>query len=140
MGKNLTSIPGTSGPSHPLQSTIQPRDCRLGTRPWEKLLAGRLLSVAPEGAVLGATATLVPTTSQPELGANPVSLRPPIRPKGGPMGFFDIPELNIAQKSGGKGWNPANGVPFCARAYICRPRPLGLAGWLCDAGEYLGRP
>ena len=24
MGKNLTSIPGTSGPSHPLQSTIQP--------------------------------------------------------------------------------------------------------------------
>ena len=66
--------------------------------------------------------------SQPELGANPVSLRPPIRPKGGPMGFFDIPELNIAQKSGGKGWNPANGVPFCARAYICRPRPLGPLG------------
>ena len=56
------------------------------------------------------------------------------------MGFFDIPELNIAQKSGGKGWNPANGVPFCARAYICRPRPLGLAGWLLDAGECLGRP
>ena len=40
----------------------------------------------------------------------------------------------------GKGWNPANGVPFCARAYICRPRPLGLAGWLWDAGEYVGRP
>ena len=78
--------------------------------------------------------------SQPELGANPVSLRPPNWPKGGPMGFLDIPGLNIAQKSGGKGWNPANGVPFCARAYICRPRPLGLAGWLCDAGEYLGRP
>ena len=34
------------------------------------------------------------------------------------MGFLDIPELNVAQKSGGKGWNPANGVPFCARAYI----------------------
>ena len=34
------------------------------------------------------------------------------------MGFFDIPGLNIAQKSGGKGWNPANRVPFCARAYI----------------------
>ena len=34
------------------------------------------------------------------------------------MGFVDIPELNIAQKSGGKGWNPANRVPFCARAYI----------------------
>ena len=45
------------------------------------------------------------------------------------MGFFDIPELNVAQKSGGKGWNPANGVPFCARAYICRPRPPG-AGWV----------
>ena len=44
------------------------------------------------------------------------------------MGFFDIPELNIAQKSGGKGWNPANGVPFCASAYICRPRPLGPLG------------
>ena len=56
------------------------------------------------------------------------------------MGFFDIPGLNIAQESGGKGWNPANGVPFCARAYICRPRPLGLAGWLWDAGEYVGRP
>ena len=56
------------------------------------------------------------------------------------MGFLDIPGLNIAQKSGGKGWNPANGVPFCARAYICRPRPLGLAGWLLDAGECLGRP
>ena len=78
--------------------------------------------------------------SQPELGANPVSLRPPNWPKGGPMGFLDIPGLNIAQKSGEKGWNPANGVPFCARAYICRPRPLGLAGWLCDAGEYVGRP
>ena len=34
------------------------------------------------------------------------------------MGFLDIPGLNIAQKSGEKGWNPANGVPFCARAYI----------------------
>ena len=78
--------------------------------------------------------------SQPELGANPVSLRPPNWPEGGPMGFFDIPGLNIAQKSGGKGWNPANGVPFCARAYICRPRPLGLAGWLWDAGGYPGRP
>ena len=66
--------------------------------------------------------------SQPELGANPVSLRPPNWPKGGPMGFLDIPGLNIAQKSGGKGWNPANGVPFCARAYICRPRPLGPLG------------
>ena len=44
------------------------------------------------------------------------------------MDFLDIPGLNIAQKSGGKGWNPANGVPFCARAYICRPRPLGPAG------------
>ena len=97
-----------------------------------------------KGAALLRSLALKPlvmsTRSQPELGANPVSLRPPIRPKGGPMGFFDIPELNIAQESGGKGWNPANGVPFCARAYICRPRPLGLAGWLCDAGEYIGRP
>ena len=33
------------------------------------------------------------------------------------MGFFDIPELNIAQKSGGKGWNPANGVPFSGRLF-----------------------
>ena len=66
--------------------------------------------------------------SQPELGANPVSLRPPIRPKGGPMGLLDIPGPNSAQKSGGKGWNPANGVPFCARAYICRPRPWGWLG------------
>ena len=56
------------------------------------------------------------------------------------MGFFDIPGLNVAQKSGGKGWNPANGVPFCARAYIGRPHPLVLAGWLFDAGECLGRP
>ena len=61
--------------------------------------------------------------SQPELGANRVSLRPPIRPKGGLMDFLDIPGLNIVQKSGGKGWNPANGVPFCARAYICRRSP-----------------
>ena len=44
------------------------------------------------------------------------------------MGFLDIPGLNIAQKSGEKGLNPANGVPFCARAYICRPRPLGPLG------------
>ena len=44
------------------------------------------------------------------------------------MDFLDIPGLNIAQESGGKGWNPANGVPFCARAYICRPRPLGPLG------------
>ena len=34
------------------------------------------------------------------------------------MGFLDIPGLNNVQKSGGKGWSPANGVPFCARAYI----------------------
>ena len=65
--------------------------------------------------------------SQPELGANPVSLRPPNWPKGGPMGFLDIPGLNIAQKSGEKGWNPANGVPFCTRAYICRRSPLSEA-------------
>ena len=57
-----------------------------------------------------------------------MSLRPPNWPKGGPMGFLDIPGLNIAQKSGEKGWNPANGVPFCARAYICRPRPWGWLG------------
>ena len=62
-------------------------------------------------------------TSQPELGADRVSLRPPNRPKSGPMGFLDIPGLNSVQKSGGKGWNPANGVPFCARAYICRRSP-----------------
>ena len=69
-------------------------------------------------------------TSQPELVGNPVSLRPPNWPKGGAMDLLGIPGPNSAQKSGGKGWNPANGVPFCARAYICRPRPLGLAGWL----------
>ena len=50
------------------------------------------------------------------------------------MGFLDIPGLNIAQKSGGKGWNPANGVPFCARAYICRPRPLGPLGAILKEG------
>ena len=50
------------------------------------------------------------------------------------MGFFDIPGLNIAQESGGKGWNPANGVPFCARAYICRPRPLGPLGGVLKEG------
>ena len=44
------------------------------------------------------------------------------------MDFLDIPGLNIAQESGGKGWNPANGVPFCARAYICRPRPWDWLG------------
>ena len=32
------------------------------------------------------------------------------------MDFLDIPGLNIAQESGGKGWNPANAVPFCTRA------------------------
>ena len=64
-----------------------------------------------------------------------MSLRPPIRPKGGPMGFLDIPGLNIAQKSGEKGWNPANGVPFCARAYICRPRPLGPLGAILKEGS-----
>ena len=31
------------------------------------------------------------------------------------MGFLDIPGLNIAQESGGKGWNPANTVPFGTR-------------------------
>ena len=54
------------------------------------------------------------------------------------MGFFDIPGLNIAQKSGGKGWNPANGVPFCARAYICRPRPLGPLGAVLKEGSTPG--
>ena len=54
------------------------------------------------------------------------------------MGFFDIPGLNIAQKSGGKGWNPANGVPFCARAYICRPRPLGPLGAILKEGSTSG--
>ena len=44
------------------------------------------------------------------------------------MGFLDIRGLSPRQKSGGKGWNPANGVPFCARAYICRPRPWGWLG------------
>ena len=32
------------------------------------------------------------------------------------MGFLDIPGLSPRQKSGGKGWNPANAVPFCTRA------------------------
>ena len=63
----------------------------------------------------------------PELVGNPVSLRPPNWPQDGGIDWGGIPGLNIAQESGGKGWNPANGVPFCARAYICRPRPLGLA-------------
>ena len=31
------------------------------------------------------------------------------------MDFLDIPGLNIAQESGGKGWNPANRVPFGTR-------------------------
>ena len=56
------------------------------------------------------------------------------------MDFLDIPGLNIAQESGGMGWNPANGVPFCARAYICRPRPLGPLGDNFEGGEYVGRP
>ena len=51
------------------------------------------------------------------------------------MDFLDIPGLNIAQESGGKGWNPANGVPFCARAYICRPRPLGPLGAILKEGS-----
>ena len=34
------------------------------------------------------------------------------------MDLLDIPGLSPRQKSGGKGWNPANAVPFCARAYI----------------------
>ena len=51
------------------------------------------------------------------------------------MDFLDIPGLNIAQESGGKGWNPANGVPFCARAYICRPRPLGPLGAIPKEGS-----
>ena len=50
------------------------------------------------------------------------------------MDFLDIPGLNIAQESGGMGWNPANGVPFCARAYICRPRPLGPLGAILKEG------
>ena len=50
------------------------------------------------------------------------------------MDFFDIPRHNIAQEPGGKGWNPANGVPFCARAYICRPRPLGPLGTILKEG------
>ena len=54
------------------------------------------------------------------------------------MDFLDIPGLNIAQESGGKGWNPANGVPFCARAYICRPRPLGPLGAILKEGSTPG--
>ena len=54
------------------------------------------------------------------------------------MDFLDIPGLNIAQESGGKGWNPANGVPFCARAYICRPRPLGPLGPFLKEGSMSG--
>ena len=50
------------------------------------------------------------------------------------MGFLDIRGLSPRQKSGGKGWNPANGVPFCARAYICRPRPLGPLGAILKEG------
>ena len=73
--------------------------------------------------------------SQPELGADRVSLRPPICPKGGPIDLLGIPGPNSAQKSGGKGWNPANGVPFCARAYICRPRPLGPLGAILKEGS-----
>ena len=49
MGKNLTSIPGTSGPSHPLQSTIQPI---LGVLEqfWPKtLLSRRIPQLAPAG-------------------------------------------------------------------------------------------
>ena len=54
------------------------------------------------------------------------------------MDFLDIPGLNIAQESGGMGWNPANGVPFCARAYICRPRPLGPLGAILKEGSTPG--
>ena len=50
------------------------------------------------------------------------------------MGFLDIRGLSPRQKSGGKGWNPANGVPFCARAYIGRPRPLGPLGGILKEG------
>ena len=64
-----------------------------------------------------------------------MSLRPPICPKGGPIDLLGIPGPNSAQKSGGKGWNPANGVPFCARAYICRPRPLGPLGAILKEGS-----
>ena len=48
MGKNLTSILGTSGPSHPLQSTIQPI---LGVLEqfWPKTLLSRRI---PQLAVL----------------------------------------------------------------------------------------
>ena len=76
--------------------------------------------------------------SQPELVGNPVSLRPPICPKGGPIDLLGIPGPNSAQKSGGKGWNPANGVPFCARAYICRPRPWGWMGGFWMQGSTSG--
>ena len=54
------------------------------------------------------------------------------------MGFLDIRGLSPRQKSGGKGWNPANGVPFCARAYICRPRPLGPLGAILKEGSTSG--
>ena len=50
------------------------------------------------------------------------------------MDLLGIPGLSPRQKSGGKGWNPANGVPFCARAYICRPRPLGPLGGVLKEG------
>ena len=54
------------------------------------------------------------------------------------MGFLDIPGLNTAQESGGKGWNPANGVPLCARAYICRLLPLGPLGAILKEGSTSG--
>ena len=56
------------------------------------------------------------------------------------MDLLDIPGLSPRQKSGGKGWNPANGVPFCARAYICRPRPLGPLGAILKEGGTSASP
>ena len=52
MGKNLTSIPGTSGPSHPLQSTIQPI---LGVLEqfWPKTLLSRRIPQLAPAWVLG---------------------------------------------------------------------------------------
>jgi hypothetical protein len=79
------------------------------------------------------------TTSQPELGGNPVSLRAPNRPLSGSMAFLGHLGLNTIQKSKGKAKNPATqrGSPMSPRVHCLPPGP-GAVGRLLLLGWYPG--
>ena len=80
MGKNLTSIPGTSGPSHPLQSTIQPI---LGVLEqfWPKHLAEQANPTASQGLPLAPSRSSRRCVCHRASGRNVFGRNPPMQQK-----------------------------------------------------------